>query len=46
MDTVAFPGYTLASGASRDVGIHSTHDQGICPRHGLWICAGATGFAD
>jgi hypothetical protein len=37
---------TLARGAGRYVEIYSTHEQVICPRHGLWLGDGVTGFMD
>jgi hypothetical protein len=37
---------TLARVADRYVEIYSTHEQVICPRHGLWIGDGVTGFTD
>lgn len=37
---------TLARGAGRYVEIYTTHEQVICPRHGLWLGDGATGFTD
>ncbi|XAS69254.1 TniQ family protein [Micrococcaceae bacterium Sec5.7] len=36
----------LARGAGRYVDVYSTHEHVICPRHGLWIGDGVTGFSD
>jgi hypothetical protein len=37
---------TLARGAGRYVEIYTTHEHVICPRHGLWLGDGVTGFTD
>jgi hypothetical protein len=44
--TVACHRCTLARGAGRYVEIYSTHEQVICPRHGLWIGDAVNGFTD
>lgn len=44
--TVACHRCTLARGAGRYVEVYSTHEQVICPHHGLWIGDGVTGFTD
>lgn len=44
--TVACHRCTLARGAGRYVEIYSTHEQVICPHHGLWVGDGVTGFTD
>ncbi len=44
--TVACHRCTLARGAGRYVQIYSTHEQVICPRHGLWIGDDVNGFTD
>lgn len=40
--TVACHRCTLARGAGRYVEIYSTHEQVICPHHGLWVGDGAS----
>lgn len=37
---------TLGRGAGRYVQIYSTHEQVICPHHGLWLGDGVTGLTD